>query len=446
MMIFKKAIPRRTFLRGVGATLALPLLDGMVPALAAPQNEAAKPARRLGIVYVPNGIIMDKWTPTSEGAEFELTPILEPLRPFRNQLRVLSGLNSNEARQLPGEIGGDHPRACTTFLTGAHPKMTSGADLHAGTSVDQVAARQLGKHTQLSSLELGIEPPGTGACESAYSCAYYNTISWSSPTTPLPMENNPRAVFERLFGDSETTDPAARLARLRDRRSVLDFVSQDVGRLMKDLVPSDRAKINQYFEAIRDVERRIQVAEEQGSRELPALERPAGIPATFTDHIKLMFDLQVLAFQSDLTRVCTIMTGHEMGGQAFPEVGFGDQFHGLTHHQGDTAKIAKVLQINIFHVKLFAYFLEKLRSTADGNGSLLDHSMILYGSPLSDGNLHLAKNLPILVLGGGSGQIKGRYHFKYPKDTPITNLYLTLLDRLGVSVSTLGDSTGKLDL
>ena len=447
MMIFKKSIPRRTFLRGVGATLALPLLDGMIPALAAATPEAAKPATRLGIVHVPNGIIMNMWTPTATGAGFKLTPILEPLAPFQDRLLVLSGLNNLEARQMPGENNGDHPRACTALLTGTHPKMTSGVDLRAGISFDQVAAKELRKHTQLASLELGIESAEVvGSCESAYSCAYYNTISWSSPTTPLPMENNPRAVFERLFGDSDSTDPVERLARIGDNRSILDFVNERVAQLRRGLGPTDHVKLDQYLDAIRDVERRIQLVEEQGSRERPIFERPVGVPAVVSDHVKLMFDLQVLAYQSDLTRVSTFMLGHEMSQQAYPEVGFGDQYHALTHHQGDPVKIAKVIRINTFHMTLFSYFLEKLRSTPDGDGSLLDHSMILYASPLSDGNLHMYKNLPVVLAGGASGQIKSAGHVEFPKETPITNLYLTLLDKLGIHVESLGDSTGTVEL
>jgi hypothetical protein len=446
MMIFKKAIPRRTFLRGLGATFALPLLDGMVPAFAS-AAETTKQATRLAIVTVPNGIIMDRWTPKTEGSNFELTPTLEPLASFQDQMLVVSGLNSNEARQLPGEIAGDHPRACSALLTGVHPKMTSGVDLRAGISVDQLAAQELGKHTQLASLELGIESPSiVGSCESAYSCAYYNTISWRTPSTPMPMENQPRAVFERLFGDSDSTDPKIRAARIRENRSLLDFVSQDASRLLETLAPSDRLKVNQYLDAVRDVERRIQMAEEQSSQEVPNLARPVGVPPTFTEHVKLMMDLEVLAFQSDLTRVATLMTGHEMSNLGFPEIGFGDPYHPLTHHQGDSTKIGKVVQVNRFHTTILAYFLDKLRSTPDGDGTLLDHSITFYGSPLSDGNLHIFKNLPILLVGGGSGQIKGGRHLRYPKDTPVANLYLTLLDKLGVPVESLGDSTGKLEL
>ena len=446
MMIFKKTLARRTFLRGLGATIALPFLDGMVPAFASALDQS-KQASRLAIMTVPNGVIVDKWTPKTEGSGFELTPTLEPLAPFRDQLLVLSGLDSNEARQLPGEIAGDHPRACSALLTGVHPKMTSGADLRVGPSVDQIAAQELGKYTQLASLELGIEAPSiVGSCESAYSCAYYNTISWRTPTTPMPMENQPRAIFERLFGDSDSTDPKVRLARIRENRSLLDFVSQDAARLQANLAPSDRLKIDQYLDAVRDVERRIHMAEEQSSRELPTLERPVGVPPTFSEHVKLMMDLEVLAFQSDLTRVATLMTGHEMSNLGFPELGFGDPYHPLTHHQGDPLKIGKVAQVNRFHINLLAYFLDKLRSTADGSGSLLDHSTVLYGSPLSDGNLHMFKNLPILLVGGASGQLKGGRHIRFPQGTPAANLYLTLLDKLGVSVENLGDSTGRLEL
>jgi hypothetical protein len=445
MMIFKKAIDRRTFLRGVGATLALPLLDGMVPAFAA--AETTKPATRLAIVTVPNGIIMDKWTPKTEGANFELTPTLEPLASFKDQMLILSGLNSNEARQLPGEIAGDHPRACSALLTGVHPKMTSGVDLRAGVSVDQYAAQELGKQTQLASLELGIESPSiVGSCESAYSCAYYNTISWRTAATPMPMENHPRAVFERMFGDSDSTDPKVRAARIRENRSLLDFVNADASRLIETLAPSDRLKVSQYLDAVRDVERRIQMAEAQSAREMPSLERPVGIPSTFTEHAKLMMDLEVLAFQTDLTRVATFMTGHEMSNLGFPEIGFGDPYHPLTHHQGDATKIGKVIRVNRFHTTILAYFLDKLRSTPDGSGSLLDHSITMYASPLSDGNLHIFKNLPVMLVGGASGQIKGGRHIKYPPDTPMANLYLTLLDKLGVPVDSLGDSTGKLEL
>jgi len=446
MIITNKTIHRRAFLRGAGASLALPLLDSMIPALANAQNRL-KPVTRLGIVYVPNGVIMDRWTPKSEGSDFEITPILQGLSPYRNQMLILSGLNHNEARQLPGEAAGDHPRACAAYLTGVHCKQTSGADARAGLSFDQIAAKELGKQTELSSLELGIESAEVvGQCIAAYSCAYSNTFSWSAPSTPLPMENRPRAVFERLFGDSNSTDSAERLARVRKNRSILDFVNQEINRLLTGLGPADRTKVNQYLDAIRDVERRIQLAEQQSSKELPALERPGGIPPTFTEHVKLMFDLQTLAYQTDLTRVSTFMVGHEMSSQSYPEIGFADPYHAVTHHQGDPAKIEKCVKVNTFHIQMFAYLLEKMRSTPDGDGSLLDHSLMVYGSPLSDGNLHLTKNLPVLIMGGGSGQLKTGRHLRYPADTPMTNLFLTVLDKVGVSAEKIGDSTARLEL
>jgi hypothetical protein len=444
MMITKRSIPRRAFLRGTGAVLALPVLDAMTPALSA---EPARPIR-LAFIEVPNGIMMDKFTPAAEGADFALTPILDPLADFRHRMLVLSGLDQRQAAALGFEIGGDHPRACTSWLTGAHAKMTSGADIRAGISVDQVAAREFGKYTQLASLEVGLDPPDiVGACESAYSCAYYNTISWRNETTPLPMENRPRAIFERLFGDTGRTDPQARLALRQNDRSILDAVSDDVKRLRAKLGGPDRGKIDQYQEAVRDVERRIQLAEKQGDRDLPALAGPAGTPPTFTEFYKLMTDLMVLAWQTDMTRVCTYQIGHEMGGRAYPEVGFGDAHHSVTHHQGDPEKIAKVIRINIFHAKLLAYYLEKLRSTPDGDGSLLDHAMILYGSAISDGNLHLYTDLPTLVFAGGVAGIKGGRHVRYPRGTPMNNLFLTMLDKANVPhVEKLGDSTGRLEL
>jgi uncharacterized protein DUF1552 len=443
-MIFKKSIPRRTFLRGAGTALALPLLDAMVPAFASPAETALKTAKRLSFFTVPNGIIMDKWTPTAMGTGYELTPILEPLAAFKDRMLILGGLANNEAHKLEFEINGDHPRACSAYLTCTHPKMTSGADIRCGVSADQIAARELGKHTQLASLEMGLESTLIGACESAYSCVYYNTIVWSSPTTPLPTENRPRAIFERLVGD--TTNPTERAARLEENRSILDWVSEDLKRLMRSVGESDRFKLDQYADAIRSVERRIQVAEEQSSKELPKMEKPIGIPEKFSDYAKLMIDLQVLAFQGDMTRVSTFVFGHEMTGRAYPELGFGDPHHSLTHHQGDVAKIGKVLRINVFHATLFQYFLEKMQSAPDGEGSLLDHSLIHYGSPLSDGNMHLYKDLPVLLVAGGVAGIRGGRHIRYPQDTPMANLYLTLLEKVGVEIDKFGDSTGKLDL
>lgn len=446
MMIFKKALSRRTFMRGMGATLALPLLDSMVPAFAAAQNTAKSPTR-LSFIYVPNGIIMNKWTPATVGAGFEMTPIMSPLAPYREKLLALTGLTANGARALEGEGAGEHARASAAFMTGVHPKKTEGLDLQSGISVDQIAARELGKATQLASLEVAIDSTDVvGTCDTGYSCAYSNTLCWRTDTTPMPMENQPRGVFERLFGDNETTDTAERIDRLQKRRSILDSVTKEAARLVIGLGPSDRGKLNEYLDAIRDVERRIQTAEGQSSRELPALERPSGVPAKFTEHCKLMMDLQVLAYQCDMTRVITFMVGREQNTRVYDELGFSDAFHPLSHHLNDPVKIAKVVQINTLHTQMFSYFLEKMASTADGDGSLLDHSIIVYGSAISDGNLHLHDNLPILVAGGGSGTLKGGRHLRYPDETPVANLYLTLLDKLGVPVEKLGDSTGRLEL
>jgi hypothetical protein len=417
----------------------------MVPAMAAVGDAAAQAPSRLSIVYAPTGIIMDKWTPAEEGSNFKLKPILEPLAPFQDRVLMLSGLNQNEARQRPGDPGGDHSRASAVFLTGVHPK--AGSEAGVGTSVDQIAAKELGKTTSLASLELTLDPPAlVGECDTGYSCAYKNTLSWRTPTTPMPMEYQPRAVFERLFGDSDSTDRAERLARIRRDRSILDAVTRDVSRLSTGLGSNDRAKLTEWLDAIRDVERRIQVAEEQSSRELPTLERPVGIPDTYREHAKLMFDLQVLAFQSDLTRVITFQNAQEGSNRSYPEIGIPDQHHPLTHHRYDPVKMEKVSKINTYHATMFASYLEKLRNTPDGDGSLLDHTLILYGSGMSDANVHNVQNLPILLVGGPAYGVKGNRHLRYPKDTPLTNLYLTMLDKLKVSVENLGDSTGKLEL
>jgi hypothetical protein len=444
MVITRKSIPRRAFLRGTGAALALPVLDAMTPAFAA----AAAPPIRMSFIEVPNGIMMDKWTPATEGPGFALTPVLEPLAQFRDRMLVLSGLDQGQSKGLPFEVGGDHPRACTAWLTGAHAKMTSGADLRAGISVDQVAAREFGKYTQLASLEVGLESAEVvGACESAYGCAYYNTISWRNDTTPLPMENRPRAVFERLFGDAGNADTKARVVLRQNKRSILDAVTEDVRRLRGKLGGPDRGKIDQYLEAVRDIERRMQLAQAQGEHDLPQMGGPIGIPPVFSEYYKLMADLMVLAWQTDMTRVCTFQIGHEMSGRAYPEVGFGDAHHSVTHHQGDPEKIAKVIQINIFHTKMLAYYLDKLRSTPDGDGSLLDHALILYGGALSDGNLHLFTDLPLLLVAGGVGGIKGGQHIRYPRGTPMGNLLLTMLDKANVPpVERLGDSNGRLEI
>ena len=445
MIVTKKCLARRTFLRGVGATLALPLLDAMVPAFASTGASGAKAVRRFSVAYVPNGIVMEQWTPAAVGSAFDLTSTLEPLAPFRDYLTVVSGLRSKPAFPGPGEGTGDHVRAASTFLTGVHPKKTEGPDIRAGISVDQIFAKELGNDTQLTSLELAIDPNELiGACEAGYSCAYSNTLSWRNPTTPLPMENQPRAVFERLFGDSDNTTQAARLARIQEDRSILDALVSEVSRLQKKLDASDRNKISQYLDAIRDLEKRIQKAEAQNSQPLPAMERPTGgIPATFAEHARIMFDLEVLAYQSDITRVCTFLMSREVSPRPYTEIGVSDPHHGLSHHQHKPEALTKLAKINNYHIQQFAYFLEKLRSSPDGDGSLLDHIAIVYGCGISDSNDHLHTNLPILVVGGAAAE-KGGRHLRYSDDTPLANLHLTLLNKLGVPIESLGDSTGEL--
>jgi hypothetical protein len=442
-----KHLSRRTLLRGFGAALALPMLDSMTPALKAAQTGAA-PAMRLGFVYVPNGIIPGAWTPATEGANFEFTRTMNALQPFRERLLVLSGLAQINGRAL-GDGAGDHARAGATWLTGVHPKKTEGAGIHAGVSADQVAAKELGKSTQLASLEIGLDSPSlAGNCDSGYSCAYTNTISWRGPTTPLPMEMNPRALFERLFGDGDSTDPAARMAALKEQSSILDYITGDLDRLESGLGPRDRGKLTEYLDSIRDIERRIQKAEEQNaSMRTPVMERPAGVPPEFEDHAKLMIDLQVIAFQADLTRVITFMIGREGSNRSYRQIGISDGHHSITHHQNDPEKIEKVTQIDGYHVKLFAYYLDKLQSARDGEGTLLDHSLILYGSSICDGNKHTHHDLPLALVGGAAGQVKGGRHIRFAEETPMNNLLLTILDKAKVPLpEKLGDSTGELQL
>lgn len=445
MIITKKALHRRTFLRGVGATLALPLLDAMAPALSAAGKSTAPAARRLGFFYIPNGAVMDKWTPAAAGSDFQLSPILSPLAPLRNQITIFSGLGHRNADSF-GDGNGDHSRASATWLTGVHPKRTEGADVRAGTTADQIAAKELGQYTQLASLELGMDANYlVGNCENGYSCVYMNTFSWRTPTTPNPTENNPRVVFERLFGDGGSA--AQRLAQMRTDRSILDSVTEEINDLQRTLGPGDRSRVSEYVDAVRDIERRIQRAEEQSSKiALPVPERPVGIPESFEEHLGLMFDLQVLAYQADITRVISFMLGRELSQRTYPQTGISDAHHGLTHHQGNKEKIAKVVVINTYHMQMFARFLDKLKSTPDGDGSLLDHSMILYGGGISDGNLHSHSPLPAIVAGGTGIGLKGGRHLRYPDHTPMANLLLTMLDKVGVPTEKFGDSTGELPL
>jgi len=446
MVITRKYIPRRTFLRGAGAAVALPMLDAMTPALAA--DEAKRPIR-MAFMQVPNGImnLKNEFAPKDEGPITKMPRILEPMAAFKDEMVIPTNLDQNQAAGLDFEIAGDHPRAATAWLTGAHAKMTSGADLRGGISVDQIAARQFGKETQLASLEIGLESPEViGSCEAAYACAYYNTIAWRNDTSPLPMENRPRALFERLFG--ETTDPEIRMALRKEDRSIIDTINASIKKMRLELGGTDRSKIDQYIDAIRDVERRMQLAEKQTGQELPQVQSPVGAPEVFSDYFKLMADLLVLAWQTDMTRVVTFMMGHEMSGRAYPEIGFPDAHHPCTHHQGDPEKIEKTTKINTSHVKQLAYYCDRLANTKDGSGgSLLDTSLILYGAALSDANLHLYTDLPLLLTAGKNTGIKGGVHVRYPKRTPMTHLLLTMLDKAGVQgVESLGDSKGRLPL
>jgi hypothetical protein len=445
MIVSNRFIPRRTLLRGVGAAIGLPLLDAMVPAAVALARTAARPVSRLGVIYVPNGMNIWQWIPQAEGTTFEFTPVLQPLSAFRDRLLLLTGMDNHEAAARPGEGVGDHSRAQAAFLTGVHAKKTEGPDFRAGISMDQIVAQQTRRDTQLASLELALEANDMmGVCDSGYSCIYSGTIAWLGPTTPLPMETDPRAVFERMFGDSGSTDPKIRSARIREQRSLLDFVSDDATRLEAKLGVRDRAKLSEYLDAIRDVERRIQKAEEQSALELPVVNQPAGVPQSFEAYAKLMFDLMALAYQSDLTRVATFLMGREVSGRTYPEIGVPDPHHAISHHQDRPELLEKEAKINAFHMSLFAHLIERLRTTPDGDGSLLDHVMVMYGPGFSDSNRHWHKNVPIALAGGGAGRLRGGRHIKLPDGTPLTNLYLSLLDKMGVPTDRLGDSTGSL--
>jgi hypothetical protein len=426
----------------MGAAVALPLLDSMTPALSA----APAPLKRAAFLYTPNGIIMQKWTPETDGAGFEFTPTLKPIEPFRDRLLVLTGLEHHNGEAL-GDGAGDHARAGASWLTGFHPKKTEGADIRNAVTVDQILAKEIGRETALPSLELGLEDVRiVGGCDSGYSCAYSNTISWSSATTPIPYETNPRAVFDRLFGDGETTDAAAREMKSREDRSILDFVLADANRISKSLGAADRGKMSDYLDSVREIERRIQATElkNAASPALPAIDRPDGIPPTFEEHIQMMFDLMTVAFQADLTRVITMMYSREGGNRTYPQIGVPDAHHGLSHHQNDPAKMARLALIDHHHVEMFAYFLGKLQGAKDGDGSLLDHSTLVYGCSLSDSNRHLHFNLPVVVAGGAN--FRGGRHIRYEKGTPMTNLYVSMLEGLGVGEETIGDSTGRLEV
>jgi len=445
MIVTKVALPRRTFLRGMGATLALPLLDAMVPALSAMATTPGGRVRRLSFIYVPNGAVMDQWTPAGEGSGFEFSPILSPLEPFRNDVLVVSGLAHLQANSF-NDGAGDHSRGTAAWLSGIHAKRTEGADVQLGVTADQIAAREIGRETPLPSLELALETIDlVGNCDNGYSCAYMNSLSWRTSTTPLPVETNPRKVFRRMFGHGDSA--AVRAAQMREDRSILDSVLDDIARLRRQIGPADTIRVDEYLDAIRDVERRIQQAEQRHSQgDLPDLDVPSGVPDTFEAHIALMFDLQFLAYQADLTRVATFLIGRELSNRTYPAIEITEAHHALSHHQSKAEKLEKLTKINTYHIQHLTYFLDKLRSTPEGDGSLLDRTLIVYGSGLSDGNRHDHSPLPILLIGGGAAQVKGGRHLKYPKDTPMTNLLLTVLDKTGVPVAQLGDSTGPLEL
>ena len=438
MMISKMSLPRRTVLRGLGTALSLPLLDAMVPALSALSRTAAKPNRRFGVVYVPNGTATANWTPGEDGNDFQLTPILHPQADFKDQMTVVSGLR--------GYWTPAHAGASTTFLTGAAGVAGETAPV-ADISMDQILAREYGQHTEIASLQLAIDSrANAGQCSGGHSCVYTNTLCWRSRTTPLPMENNPRVVFEQMFGDSGSTDPETRRARMRRDRSILDSVTEKVADLRREVGQADSLKIDEYLEGVRDIERRIQRAEERESYEVPSVEQPEGIPDTFAEHVKMMFDLQVLAHQVDLTRVSTFMLGREVSSRTYTEIGVPDAHHPLSHHEYKPEKIALMSKINTYHASMFADYLTKLRATPDGDGNLLDNMLILYGGGMSDSNSHSPLDLPVLLLGGCGGQLEGGRHLRYADDPLMPNLLVTLLDRLDVPVDSLGESDGKLSL
>jgi Protein of unknown function (DUF1552) len=442
MFVTKKAISRRTILRATGTAVALPLLDAMIPAFA--PAAATKPVRRFGVVYHPNGVIYDQWLPTGTGTQFELSPTLKGLEPFKDKLTVVTGLFSDQAEAL-GDGGGDHSRACGSYLTGVHVKK-SDSNVENAISMDQIAAKSFERETQLSSLQMTADENSLlGSCDLGYSCAYSSTLSWLTPTLPLMAENNPRVLFERMFGSSDSTDPKVRAARLSQDRSLLDSVSDRVNQLQRQLGASDNRKMNDYLAALRDVERRIHKAEEQSSKELPDVAQPAGIPEKFDDHVRLLYDLQLLAYQSDLTRVITFMYGREQTGRPYPQIGVPEPHHPLTHHQANPEKMAKCAKIQRYHIALFAEYLGKLRNTPDGDGTLLDHVILLFGSGISNSDRHTHGPLPTFLVGGGGGTLKGGRHLVYPEHTPLTNLQLTLLNKLGVPAEKLGDSNGQFN-
>jgi hypothetical protein len=434
-LLESKSLSRRTVLRGIGATITLPFLDAMVPAAKA----AARPANRFLTFYVPNGMAMEYWSPKGEGTAFELSPILEPLAPHRDQLIILSGLHASWNYIHAGASG--------SFLTGTPRGGRNEIEIIADVSIDQLLARHYSSETQIGSLELSMDSPANaGACTGNLSCQYTHTLSWRNPTQPLPMEYNPRAVFERLFGDTGKTDFAAREARMLQQKSILDSVTAKLSALKRELGSQDQSKVSEYTDAIRDVERRIQRAEEQRDLQLPALEQPQGVPPVFEDHLALMLDLQLLAFQSDLTRVISFMIGKEQSARPYPQIGVPEAHHPLSHHDNVPELVAQMSKINRYHAELFSKYVAKLRATPDGDGTLLDHMMILYGSGISNSTRHAPENLPLLLVGGGAGRLKGGRHIVYKEKPSMANLLVTIMDKMDVPVEKVGGSNGKLQL
>jgi hypothetical protein len=439
MFLTKKAIPRRTFLKGAQAALALPLLDAMIPASTAWAATPAKPVSRLGFVFIPMGCDHSRWTPPGQEKLDQLSPILAPLKPVKDHVTVITNT------RLQNAYPGTHDTSNAAFLSAASAKHTESSDYYLGTTVDQIAANEMGRETQVASLQLAMDlNPLAGVCNNGYACVYQNCLSWSSPTTPLPAEAHPRVVFERLFG--EGGNAAARQSALRNQASLLDSFTGDIAKLKQRVGTPDRVRLDQYLESVRQVEREIERAEQAVlDNKLPDLDRPVGVPAAFADHAKLMFDLQILAFQADITRVVTFQLTREQSNRTYPEIGVPDPHHPTSHHGGDPEKVAKIAKINTFHVSLFSDFLQRMKATPDGDGSLLDHTVYLYGSGMGNPSLHDHENLPILVAGGAATGLKGGRHIKYEKGTNLANLHLTLLDRVGIHLDSFMDSTGKVE-
>jgi hypothetical protein len=440
-------LPRRTFLKGLGTAIALPVFESMMPGLAAASSAIsggkALP-KRMAYVYVPNGVNMSNWTPKAVGSDFDLPATLEPLKAHQKDLLVLSGLAHDSGRAY-ADGAGDHARASATFLTGCRARKTPGADIKVGVSVDQIAAQKIGNLTRLPSIELGTDKARlAGNCDSGYSCAYSFNISWKGEATPMPPEVDPRLVFDRLFGNGQSGEMAeARIKRDRYKKSILDFALEDARTLKSDLGYTDRRKLDEYLTAVRELEQRIERANSFAAT-LPDYNRPTGVPKAYEDHLKLMFDLLVLAFQTDTTRISTFIMAHDGSNRQYPFIGVRDGHHDLSHHQNDEEKLEKIAKINRFHTTQFAYFLEKLKSVKEGDGTLLDNCMIVYGSGLGDGNRHNHDNLPVLVAGKGGGTIQTGRHVRLAKETPMTNLFMSMLDRVGAPVDRIGDSTGLL--